>query len=517
MSPHLLASKESEVSDQTDNIVEMRQIVKDFPGVRALDHVDFTIQAGEIHGLVGENGAGKSTLIKILAGVYQRDSGEIKIRGQRYGTLTPRQVEDLGIQFIHQERYLVPHFNVAQSIFLGREIRISPLPVVDNRSMCKQAQEFMEKTLGVALQGNALIRDLSVAQAQIVQIAKALIANPSMIVLDEPTAPLARREVLSLFRILERLTEQNITIIYISHYLQEISEICDRVTVLRNGLNVGTLEVKDTTLDQIVELMVGRGLQEMFPRRGTNLVGEPILSVGNLTRAGVYEGITFEVRRGEVIGITGILGSGCEALVRTLFGLEAPDTGGISFMGQSAGQLSPARAVRRGVALVPRDRRQHGLVINTSVSDNVNLASLDRIAKMGFVRRKVARDRANVMIKSLDIRTPGPETIVRYLSGGNQQKIVLARWLSSDAEIYLLDEPTVGIDVGAKIEIYHLINRLVAGNAGVIFVSSDIPELLGMTDRILVMYRGRIVKTFVSGQATPDVILSWATGGQQEA
>jgi ribose transport system ATP-binding protein len=263
--------------------------------------------------------------------------------------------------------------------------------------------------------------------------------------------------------------------------------------------------------------MVGRGLQEMFPRRGTNLVGEPILSVGNLTRAGVYEGITFEVRRGEVIGITGILGSGCEALVRTLFGLEAPDTGGISFMGQSAGQLSPARAVRRGVALVPRDRRQHGLVINTSVSDNVNLASLDRIAKMGFVRRKVARDRANVMIKSLDIRTPGPETIVRYLSGGNQQKIVLARWLSSDAEIYLLDEPTVGIDVGAKIEIYHLINRLVAGNAGVIFVSSDIPELLGMTDRILVMYRGRIVKTFVSGQATPDVILSWATGGQQEA
>jgi ribose transport system ATP-binding protein len=508
--------KESDVDEQNDHIVAMRDIVKDFPGVRALDHVDCSIRAGELHGLVGEHGAGKSTLIKILAGVYQRDAGEVKIRGEAYGALTPRQVEELGIQFIHQERYLVPHFNVAQSIFLGHEEIRGSLPFVDNRSMCLRAEAFIKEALGVDLQGKVLIRDLSVAQSQIVQIARALIANPSIIVLDEPTAPLARREVERLFMILRRLKEQGITTIYISHYLQEISQICDRVTVLRNGRNVGTLEVKDTAPDQIIELMVGRELREMFPPRSVNL-GEPILLVENLSRAGEFEAVDFEVRRGEVLGITGLLGSGREALVRVLFGLEAPDSGSISLMGQPTSRLSPVRAVGRGVALVPRDRREHGLVINTSVSDNINLASLDRVSKMGFVNRGMAHERTTAMIRSLDIRTPGPEEIVRYLSGGNQQKVVVARWLSSNAEIYLLDEPTAGIDVGAKVEIYHLINRLVADGAGVIFISSDIPELLGMTDRILVMYRGHIVKAFDSSEALPDMVLSWATGGQQEA
>ncbi len=505
------------MSEESSYIIHMRQIVKDFPGVRALDCVDFDIRTGEIHGVVGENGAGKSTLIKILAGVYQRDAGDITIKGQAYGMLSPHRIEELGIQFIHQERYLVPYFNVAQSIFLGREILTRLLPLVNERKMCRQAEEFIEQTLGVTLPAQTLVRDLTVAQAQIVQIAKALMANPSVIVLDEPTAPLARREVLRLFQILKRLKERGITVVYISHYLQEISEICDRVTVLRNGHNVGTLDLKDTSLDQIVHLMVGRDLQEMFPPRETKPRPETILRVENLSREGKFEGIAFEVRSGEVLGITGLLGSGCEALVRTLFGLEKPTSGMISLMGQSVSRWSPVRAVAMGMALVPRDRRLDGLVINSSVTDNINLASLDRVARLSFLNRALARERAAAMIKSLDIKTPGCETIVRYLSGGNQQKTVLARWLSSQAEVYVFDEPTVGIDVGAKVEIYYLINRLVDNGAGVILISSDIPELLGMANRILVMYRGRIVKGFTSHEASPDALLWWATGGQQEA
>lgn len=505
------------MSDTTHTtILEMREITKDFPGVRALDQANLSVCTGEIHGLVGENGAGKSTLIKILAGVYQRDAGEVVLNGETVPSLTPHQVEQLGIQFIHQERILVQDFSIAQSIFLGQEKRLGISPFVDHRTMRREAEQFLKDVLGVELNGNTLIRDLSVAEAQIIQIAKALIVNPTMLVFDEPTAPLARKEVENLFGVIRRLKEQDITIIYISHYLQEIAEICDRVTVLRNGVDVGTLEIAQATTDHIVDLMVGRKLEEMFPPRQVE-IQEPILQVENLSDGEQFENISFALHRGEVLGITGLIGSGREALIDTLYGLTSRELGQISLNQQPFKRLSPVIAVESGMALVPRDRRKHGLVIDFAVNDNINLSTLKEVAKAGFFHRGQARERSLEMIDNLDIRTPGPDTVVRYLSGGNQQKVVVGRWLNSAASVYLLDEPTVGIDVGAKIEIYHLINRLVAEGAGVIFVSTEIPELLGMTDRIMILYRGQIIKEFKTSDATADSILAWSTGGQLSA
>ncbi len=505
------------MSAQIENILELTDIIKDFPGVRALDKANFSVRAGEVHGLVGENGAGKSTLIKIIAGVYQRDEGELRVRGQACGHLTPREVEELGIQFIHQETYLVPDFTVAQSIFLGQEITIKGFPWLNNRKMVKAAEQFVEQTLGVKLPGNALIRDLSVSQQQLVQVAKALMAKPSIIAFDEPTAPLARREVERLFEVILTLRDQGITIIYISHYLQEISEICDRVTVLRNGKTVDTLKLAETTHDEIVRLMVGHDLEKLFPERDVAVGEKEILNVTGLAKYGHFNNINFKVRVGEVVGLTGLIGSGLEELVMALYGLTNPDAGDIILDGKKARRWSSVKAVKNGVGLVPKNRRQEGLVLNMSVSDNVNLPSLEQVAASGFTRQKAAEARATKMINDLEIRTPSHETIVRYLSGGNQQKVVVAKWLTKSSALYLLHEPTIGVDVGAKTEIYQLINTLVGEGAGVLLVSSDLPELLAMSDRVLIMFRGEIVKELNAKETTPDNVLFWATGGKEKS
>jgi ribose transport system ATP-binding protein len=505
------------MSAQIENILELTDIIKDFPGVRALDKANFSVRAGEVHGLVGENGAGKSTLIKIIAGVYQRDEGEIRIRGQACGHLTPHEVENLGIQFIHQERYLVPDFTVAQSIFLGQEVTYKGLPLLNDRKMVKAAEQFVEQTLGIKIPGNALIRDLSVSQQQLVQVAKALMARPSIIAFDEPTAPLARREVERLFEVISTLRSQGITIIYISHYLQEISEICDRVTVLRNGKTVDTLELAKTLLGEIVRLMVGRDLEQLFPERDVAIREEEILTVTGLTKYGAFNNINLKVRASEVVGLTGLIGSGVEELVMALYGLTHADAGDLILEGEKAKRWSPVKAVKNGVGLVPKDRREEGLVMNMSINDNVNLPSLDQVSASGFTRQKAAVKRTDKMIKDLAIRAPGPETVVRYLSGGNQQKVVVAKWLTKGSTLYLLHEPTVGVDVGAKSEIYQLINTLVEEGAGVLLVSSDLPELLAMSDRVLIMFRGEITKELAAKEATPDDILFWATGGQEKS
>ncbi|MEW5960094.1 MAG: sugar ABC transporter ATP-binding protein, partial [Chloroflexota bacterium] len=510
------SSNGPKMTEQTENILELTNIVKDFPGVRALDKANFSVRAGEVHGLVGENGAGKSTLIKIIAGVYQRDGGEVRLRGQACGHLSPREVEALGIQFIHQERYLVPDFTVAQSIFLGQEVTYKGLPLLNNRKMVKAAEQFVEQTLGISLPGDALIRDLSVSQQQLVQVAKVLMARPSIIAFDEPTAPLARREVERLFEVISALKKQGITIIYISHYLQEISEICDRVTVLRNGKTVDTLTLAETTHDEMVRLMVGRDLEQLFPERAVT-VGQEILTVRGLTQIGAFKDINFEVRRGEVVGLTGLIGSGVEELVTALYGLSHPDAGELMLDGQKTRRWSPVKAVKNGIGLVPKDRRQEGLVMNMSVNDNVNLASLEQVAASGFTRPKAAAARTIKMVKDLGIRPPSPETIVRYLSGGNQQKVVIAKWLTKKSALYLLHEPTIGVDVGAKSEIYQLINTLVSEGAGVLLVSSDLLELLGMSDRILIVFRGEIVKELKAKETTADTILFWATGGKEKS
>jgi ribose transport system ATP-binding protein len=492
----------------------LRGIGKSFPGVRALDDVDFSVKAGEVHGLVGENGAGKSTLVKIIAGVYQRDTGEMLVRGEACGNLTPRQVEDLGIQFIHQEQNLVSEFTVAQAVFMGQEKKLGKwIPLVDNRSMERESSQLIHDMLGVDLPGNRLVRDLSVAERQLVQIAKALRTKPSVVAFDEPTAPLARREVERLFTMIGNLREQGLAIIYISHYLSEITQICDRVTVLRNGKLAGTLPLPETSLEDIVTTMVGREIEEMYPPRDVE-IGAPRLEVKDLSLSGAFDDITFSVGRGEVVGVTGLLGSGVHELAETIYGLRRPDGGTMRLDGASLGTLTASKAADRGFGMVPKDRRWEGVVLSMSVADNINLASLDESAnRAGVVKSGVYRARANEMIDALSIKTPNTETMVRYLSGGNQQKVVIARWMSADTQVFVLEEPGLGVDVGAKIEIYTLINQMASQGKAVFIVSSDIPELLGVCDRVLVLYRGEIAKELMAAETAPDTVLLWSTGG----
>ena len=501
--------------DTTPNALELRGISKSFPGVRALDEVSFSVAKGEVHGLVGENGAGKSTLIKIIAGVYQRDAGEILVHGKSVDHLSPRIVEDLGIQFIHQELNLVPEFTVAQAIFMGQEATYGRwLPLVNNRRMEREAERLISDMLGVHLPGKRLVRDLSVAERQLVQIAKALRSGPSIVAFDEPTAPLARKEVEALFGVIRTLKGQGISIIYISHYLSEISEICDRVSVLRNGKNVSVTPMAETSIARIVSEMVGHSLEEMHPERHVE-IGAPLLEVKGLSRAGMYEDVTFTIRHGEVVGVTGLLGSGTHEVAETLFGLRKPDAGQLVLDGKPLTRLSSSKAVAQGFGMVPKDRRNQGVILSMSVGDNLNLASLSNVATAGLIRAKGARAQADDMIRRLRVKTPNRDTAVRYLSGGNQQKTVIGRWLCSDARVFLLDEPTLGVDVGAKIEIYTLINDMVGAGAGVFLISSDLPELLGASDRILVMFRGRIVKELDAKSTTADQVLFWATGGSE--
>ena len=493
--------------------LRLRGIRKEFPGVLALEDVDFSIATGEVHGLVGENGAGKSTLIKIIAGVYQRDAGDVFVHGKECGHLTPHIVEDMGIEFIHQEQHLVPEFTVAQTVFMGQETTLGKwLPFVDNRGMEREANRLIRETLGVELPGNRLIRDLSVAERQLVQIAKALRAKPSIVALDEPTAPLARREVERLFEVIRNLREQGLSIIYISHYLSEISEICDRVTVLRNGRLEGVLNVAETTIDEIVTLMVGRKIEEMFPVRDVE-VGAPRLVVEDLSLRGAFSDVSFDIKRGEVVGFTGLLGSGTHELAETIYGLRRPDAGSIRLDGKPLGTLTASRAAGHGFGMVPKDRRNEGVVLSMSVADNINLSSLEEAARAGLIRSGRYRERAVSMVDALSIKTPGPETAVRYLSGGNQQKTVIARWLATDTQVFVLEEPGLGVDIGAKFEIYTLINHMAAEGSAVFIVTTDIPELLGVCDRVLVMYRGRVAKELVSAETTPDTVLYWSTGG----
>lgn len=419
----------------------------------------------------------------------------------------------MGIQFIHQEQNLVPEFTVAQAVFMGQEKTLAKwLPLVDNRGMEREARELIRNTLGVDLPGNRLVRDLSVAERQLVQIAKALRTRPTIVAFDEPTAPLARREVEQLFGVIRNLRDQGFSIVYISHYLSEISEICDRVTVLRNGRLAGMLRLADTSVDEIVTMMVGRKIEEMYPPRKVE-IGPPRLEAEQLTLRGAFTDLSFSVRRGEVVGITGLLGSGAHELAETIYGLRRPDSGTIRLDGLRLDGLTASRAADRGFGMVPKDRRWEGIFLSMSVADNINLASLAKSSSRGLIRNGKFRQRAKEMVEALSIKTPSLDTKVRYLSGGNQQKTVIARWLSAEAQVFILEEPGLGVDVGAKIEIYTLINRMAAAGSAVLIVSTDIPELLGITDRVIVLYRGTVAKELVAADTTPDTVLYWSTSG----
>ncbi|MBW3624707.1 MAG: sugar ABC transporter ATP-binding protein [Armatimonadetes bacterium] len=493
-------------------VLSMQNITKTYPGVRALENVDFEVRQGEVHALVGENGAGKSTLMKIMAGAVQRDSGEILLDGQPLAHISPHEALSLGIGIIYQEFNLVPYLSAAENIFLGREPRGVIPGFVDFKTMYAEAQRLLDD-LDAHFDARRLVSTLSVAQQQMVEIAKATSQNVKVIAMDEPSATLTDHELASLFRLMRRLKESGVGIIYISHRLEEIFEICDRVTVLRDGKFVGTNDIEATNREEIIRMMVGRELGEAIPKVAAE-VREPALEIRNLTRKGELEGINLTVRYGEVVGLAGLVGAGRTELARVIFGADPYDSGEILLEGKPVRITSPQAAINRGIGLVTEDRKQLGLVLGMTVRENTTLANLDELSRMGFIMSQKEREIAQKYIKDLSIRTPSQEQEVKNLSGGNQQKVVLAKWLFTDSKLLIFDEPTRGIDIGAKSEIYQLMNALVANGRAILMISSELPEIMGMSDRIYVMHEGRITGEVARADATQEGIMHLATGGE---
>ncbi|WP_322103129.1 sugar ABC transporter ATP-binding protein [Paraburkholderia sp. J41] len=489
--------------------ISMQGISKRFGAVQALADADLEVECGTIHGLVGQNGAGKSTIIKVLAGINVPDAGEIRIMGERVDKLTPARVEALGVHFIHQDRLLVPTATVGEAVFLRHELRVGPF--VSKRRMERGAAELLKKYFDLELPHNLLIQDLTTAQQKIVQITRALAQQAKVLVLDEPTAALVKKEVDSLFAVLRRLRDDGIAVIFISHYMQEIESLCDTVTVMRNGTNVGVVSPKTTSMDKIISMMIARDVGEMFPSRNAAL-GPPRLEVANLSRDGSFRDVTLSVRRGEIVGLTGLLGSGAKELVQCLFGLRQADGGTVSVDGRNVSLASPMDAVKNGIAMLPEDRRAHGVALGLSVRENMSLASLTRYSRAGFMRGGDERSAVGDFIRELSIKTPGGDALVRNLSGGNQQKVAIAKWLSCQSKVYVLDEPTVAVDVAAKVEIYTLLNRLASEGAAILMLSSDLLELSDFCDRVLVVYRGALVGEFSGERLNSDQLLAASSG-----
>ena len=493
-------------------LLEMRGITKRFPGVTALDGVDFELEKGEVHVILGENGAGKSTLIKMLSGAYHPDEGEILLDGQRVEISSAAVAQSKGISTIYQEFNLVPQLTVAENIFLGRQPR--RFGIVDRSQMRDEAQELLER-IKVRVDPDAPVSTLGVAQRQMVEITKALSLDARILIMDEPTASLSGQEVERLFEIVRGLKEEEVGVIFISHHLEEVTEIGDRVTVLRDGKMVGQVPAT-TDHREFVRMMVGRSIENQFPRRRTG-VGEVLLDVKDLSREGVLHDISFQVRAGEVVGIAGIVGAGRTELARAIFGADPLDSGEVWVEGRRIERFDPREAKHSGIGFITEDRQGQGIVPPLSVAENLALTSLGRYTTAGLVNRKEQRSLAQKMIEELNIRTPSLEQEIRYLSGGNQQKVVIGKWLLADSKVLIMDEPTRGIDVGAKVEIYELMNELTEEGAGILMISSDLPEVLGMSDRILVMAGGRITGELSREEASQEQVMTLATQGSEAA
>lgn len=493
-----------------DFVLEMRQITKSFPGVLALNNVSFACRRGEVHALVGENGAGKSTLMKILAGAFQPDGGQIVLNGRPVQLRHPNEAQAHGISIIYQDFNLLPHLSVMENIFIGNEPR-TRAGLLDWRAMRRQAQALLNR-LGVSLDLQARVGRLTVAQQQMVEIAKALSREAAIVVMDEPSAVLAGHELERLFEIINTLKNQQVTIIYISHRLDEVFYIADRVTVLKDGQWMHTSDVTEVSKPQLISLMVGRTLDETFPPRApTNGDSPVVLEVRQLSRRGQLEDVSFTLHQGEILGLAGMVGSGCTAVARAIFGADPVDNGAILLDGQPVQTGQPRRAIKAGLAFVPEDRKSQGLVMIMSVRKNVTLPILNRLQSLGWLNKSQERTIVQNSINELAIKTPDPDQQVQYLSGGNQQKVVLAKWLATRPRVVILDEPTHGIDVGAKAEIYGIMRQLAASGTAILMLSSELPEIIGMSDRILVMRSGRITGELAGSEATEEKILTLAT------
>lgn len=486
----------------------MHGITKSYPGVQALKGVDFELRSGEIHALVGENGAGKSTLMKILAGAEPRDSGTLQIEGHEIGLLTPTLARHLGVAIIYQEFQLLPALSVAENLFLGQEPR-TPRGTIDSRRMHLEATALLER-LRCTLDPRQRVGELAVAQQQLVEIAKALRQEAKILVMDEPSAPLTGREVEALFTLIRQLRAEGHSIVYISHRLDEVFALSDRVTVLRDGAVVATYETQTITPERLITDMVGRELAQSYPPR-TPVLGAPLLEVRHLSRAGALDNISLTVHAGELVGLAGLVGAGRTELVRCLFGADRFDTGDVLLDGKPLTLRSPRDAIRHGIGLVTEDRKQQGLVLGMAVRENSTLTKLESLARFGVIASNKEQEVVGALIRELHIKTPSPEQRVGNLSGGNQQKVVLAKWLFSQSRVLLIDEPTRGIDVGARYEIYEFLNRLTAQGLGILMISSDLPEVLGMSDRVLVMSGGRIAGELSREDATAEAVMRLAT------
>jgi ribose transport system ATP-binding protein len=492
----------------TPAVLQMRGICKQYPGVQALTDAALEVRAGEVHVLLGENGAGKSTLMKILSGAVRRDRGEILLDGQPVELRAPLAARQAGISTIYQELSLVPQLTVAENIFLGKAPTRMP-GIVDWTTMRREASRILDG-LGVALNPDAQVRTLRLAQQQMVEIARALADAARLIVMDEPTSALSEREVAQLFSAIARLTANGVAVVYISHRMDEVFRIGQRVTVLRDGCHVATRNIADVTVPQLVRLMAGREVSDHYPRR-VHGRGEELLRVEGLG-GGALRDVSLVLHRGEVLGVAGLVGAGRTRLARAIVGAERVDRGRILIKGGSVALGSPSAAARAHIGFLPEDRKQQGLVLALSVERNVAMSHLHALSRLGVMNRHAERREAQDAITSLSIRTPGPTQRVLHLSGGNQQKVVLAKWLAAQAEIFIFDEPTRGIDVAARHDIYLLINRVVEQGAGVIMISSDLPEVLGMSDRILVMRGGAIQAELSGAEATETAVLQAALG-----
>lgn len=495
----------------TDVLVLMEGIEKSFPGVHALSQCQFELRAGEVHALVGENGAGKSTLMKILAGVYSKDAGRIFYRGREVDIPNPRAAQLLGISMIHQELNLMPHLTVAQNIFIGREPRQRIPFVLDDKRINEQTRALLDR-LHLKLDPRTKVADLTVAKQQMVEIAKALSFNSEVLIMDEPTAALTEAEIAELFRIIRQLRENGVGIVYISHRLDELKQISDRVTVMRDGRYIDTVETAQTTADQIIKMMVGRTIYEVMPELRDEPYSETVLRVSNLNRGRTLKNVSFELKRGEILGFAGLMGAGRTEVARAIFGADPVDSMDMWVMGRKVQISSPADAVAHGIGYLSEDRKRYGLTLSMDVEDNVVLGSMKRFLNaLGIIKRSDTRVTVEQYVKSLAIRTPSIHQQVKNLSGGNQQKVVIAKWLTANTDILIFDEPTRGIDVGAKSEIYKLLNELARNGKSIIMISSELPEILRMSHRIIVMCEGRITGELTAAEATQEKIMRLAT------
>lgn len=494
-------------------IVEVSGVSKGFPGVLALDNVNFNLKAGEVLALLGENGAGKSTLMKILSGIYEKDSGTIKIFGEEVHDMSPKKAQELGVAIIHQELNMCSHLTVAENIFLGREKIKSG--ILSDKEMEKQAKSILDK-LNMDISPDTIVGDLAVSKQQMVEIAKALSTNAKILIMDEPTSALTSKEIDDLFRIIRQLKAEGCAIVYISHRLEELQHIVDRVTILRDGQYITSMDYADTDLEEIISNMVGREIKEKFPRVSCKK-GKKIFEVKNLNAGKMVRDVSFELYEGEIVGIAGLMGAGRTETTRAIFGVDAKESGEIILDGKSITINRPMDAIKAGIVLAPEDRKKDGLCTKLSIKENIALPNLDIICdKLGIVNRKKEKAMTQKAVSDLRIKTPNMEVNAGSLSGGNQQKVVVGKWLARNSRVVIFDEPTRGIDVAAKVEIYNLMNELKKQGIGVLFVSSEMPEVMGISDKIIVMCDGKITGEMITEEATQDAILKYATSFEKK-